>query len=87
MQSDESHVDTRPGKVLESKYRSGLFHLCRRYFHAGLPIVPNPNLIVAALSAFLDIFLAFYPAVILWNLQMPTRRKALLLIAFALGSW
>lgn len=48
VQSDESHVDTRPGKVLESKYRGGLFHLCRQYFNASLPITPNPSLTVGS---------------------------------------
>ncbi|EED22505.1 conserved hypothetical protein [Talaromyces stipitatus ATCC 10500] len=49
-------------------------------------IVVDYSIFAGALSAFLDIFLAIYPAVILWNLQMATRRKILLLSAFALGS-
>uniref|UniRef100_A0A093VHN4 Rhodopsin domain-containing protein n=1 Tax=Talaromyces marneffei PM1 TaxID=1077442 RepID=A0A093VHN4_TALMA len=53
----------------------------------------NPGILVdysifaGALSAVIDIFLAIYPAVILWRLQLPLRRKVLLLAAFALGAW
>ncbi|KUL81321.1 hypothetical protein ZTR_10126 [Talaromyces verruculosus] len=52
----------------------------------------NPSILVdysifaGALSAVIDIFLAIYPAVILWRLQLPLRRKVLLLTAFALGA-
>lgn len=38
-----------------------------------------------AFSGFLDFYLAFYPAIQLWKLQMPVKRKFTLSIALGLG--
>lgn len=44
------------------------------------------NLTLAALSAFMDLYLAVYPAVILSQLQMNIRKKAALGTALGIGS-
>jgi hypothetical protein len=45
-----------------------------------LTTVPCP-----ASSAFLDFYLAVYPAVVLWKLQMPVRKKLVLSCALGMG--
>lgn len=42
---------------------------------------------VAAFSAFLDLYLAVYPAIVLWQLLMRRVRKLALSIALGLGAW
>jgi hypothetical protein len=49
--------------------------------------VPAPILTVVALSAFLDLFLAVYPGVMMWKLQIAQRKKIGLITAFSLGAW
>jgi hypothetical protein len=36
-------------------------------------------------SAFLDFYLAIYPAVVLWKLQMPVKKKLALSCALGMG--
>jgi hypothetical protein len=50
-----------------------------------LTVLLNPNTITA-LSAMVDLYLAVYPAVILFKLQMNLRKKLALSIALGLGS-
>lgn len=38
-----------------------------------------------ASSAFLDFYLAIYPAVVLWKLQMPLQKKVALSCALGMG--
>jgi hypothetical protein len=37
------------------------------------------------LSAFIDLYLAFYPGFVLWKLQLKTQKKIALTIALSLG--
>ena len=41
---------------------------------------------VPALSAFVDLYLAIYPALVLWKLQMSLRKKFALTAALGLGT-
>ncbi|KAH8691904.1 hypothetical protein BGW36DRAFT_400054 [Talaromyces proteolyticus] len=49
-------------------------------------ILVNYSLFAGALSAFLDLFLAVYPGVIMWKLQIAQRKKIGLITAFSLGA-
>lgn len=42
---------------------------------------------VSAIAAAVDVYLAIYPAVIIWNLHMGTKRKIGLCFAPGLGAW
>jgi hypothetical protein len=39
-----------------------------------------------ALSAFVDLYLAIYPAIVLWKLHMSTKKKLALMAALGLGT-
>lgn len=41
---------------------------------------------VTALSAFVDLYLAIYPSVILWKLNMSVKKRLALMGALGLGS-
>ena len=41
---------------------------------------------VIALSAFVDLYLSIYPAVILWRLNMSVKKRLALMCALGLGS-
>lgn len=41
---------------------------------------------VIALSAFVDLYLSIYPAVILWKLNMSVKKRLALMCALGLGS-
>ncbi|KAH6884398.1 hypothetical protein B0T10DRAFT_564436 [Thelonectria olida] len=49
-------------------------------------ILVNFGIFAGALSAFTDLYLAVYPAVILWSLQMGIRKKIALSVALGVGS-
>lgn len=41
---------------------------------------------VIALSAFVDLYLSIYPAVVLWKLNMSVKKRLALMCALGLGS-
>ncbi|CAI6088415.1 unnamed protein product [Clonostachys chloroleuca] len=49
-------------------------------------VLINFSIFTGALSAFTDLCLAIYPAVILWGLQINIRKKTALFVALGIGS-
>lgn len=48
-------------------------------------IYVNWSIWVGSLSAFIDLYLAFYPGFVLWKLQLKTQKKIALTVALSLG--
>ncbi len=46
-----------------------------------------PSMPITAISAFTDFYLALYPAVVLWSLDMSRRKKLALSVALGFGVW
>lgn len=58
---------------------------CRVILEIACLILTNEH--HAALSAFVDLYLAIYPVTVLWKLNMSTRKKLALSAALGLGAW
>lgn len=48
--------------------------------------VVQTNRNVTALSAFVDLYLSVYPAIVLWKLNMSVKKRLALMCALGLGS-
>lgn len=77
------------GQMLQQTYFSRVLRLRGRYDDPSWPhrsSAPLTQFYPIAFSAFVDVYLAVYPAIVLFGLQMSTKKKIALSCALGIGS-
>jgi hypothetical protein len=72
-------------RMLESLRTGGVLYRCCKYEVIVCYFIWRTGLTYTALSGSVDLFLAIYPATVLWKLQMNRKKKIGLSVTLGLG--